>query len=332
MPAHLRLFVSLVVLGVTGACTPRIEPAGPDIVSAMVAVDTFLMPDGAQLPYKTWMPPEAPRLIVLGLHGFGDTANNAFQRAAPLFTAAGIGFYAYDQRGFGAAPHHGIWAGTETLTRDATAVARLLRARHPGTPLIIMGESMGAAVAITAAAGAEPPEADGYILVAPAVQGRASMSWLTRSVLDLAARTIPLMQFQNSGAGIVPTDDDDTMRAWGRDPLTLKEIRVDAIVGLVNLMDAATAAAPHFHARSLVLYGARDQIIDPGPVRSLLHALPEGADHRAAYYADGYHMLLRDRRRSLVIDDLLAWIADPAAPLPSGAEAAAAAWLAKPGK
>ena len=41
----------------------------------------------------------------LGLHGFGDYSINAFDLPAPLFTARGVAIYAYDQRGFGAAPH-----------------------------------------------------------------------------------------------------------------------------------------------------------------------------------------------------------------------------------
>jgi len=39
--------------------------------------------------------------------------------------------------------------------------------------------------------------------------------------------------------------------------------------------------------------------------------------------------LLRDLQRDVVAADILAWLAMPAAPLPSGADAAAAAWLAR---
>jgi acylglycerol lipase len=38
---------------------------------------------------------------------------------------------------------------------------------------------------------------------------------------------------------------------------------------------------------------------------------------------------LRDKDRAVPIGDILAWIRDPQAPLPSGAQEAAAAWLAK---
>ena len=45
--------------------------------------------------------------------------------------------------------------------------------RYPQAKLILMGESMGAAVLMCLATELDPPPADGYVLVAPAVWGRA---------------------------------------------------------------------------------------------------------------------------------------------------------------
>jgi alpha-beta hydrolase superfamily lysophospholipase len=42
---------------------------------------------------------------------------------------------------------------------------------------------------------------------------------------------------------------------------------------------------------------------------------------RVAVYPNGYHMLTRDLGAKVVLEDLAAWLADPAAPLPSGHEA-----------
>ncbi len=48
---------------------------------------------------------------------------------------------------------------------------------------------------------------------------------------------------------------------------------------------------------------------------------------RLAVYEDGWHMLLRDLGAEVVLDDVSAWIADPGAPLPSGADRRAEAVL-----
>src|SRR5690606_1110178 len=123
-------------------------------------------------------------------HGFADYSI-AFEGVGPHLAARGIAVYAYDQRGFGAAPNAGYWPGTATLRRDlATAVARL-RGHHPDLPLAVLGESMGGAVVAAAlAGGGEAGEADGFrmpavdaaILVAPAVRGRQLLSALERGM------------------------------------------------------------------------------------------------------------------------------------------------------
>jgi alpha-beta hydrolase superfamily lysophospholipase len=68
----------------------------------------------------------------------------------------------------------------------------------------------------------------------------------------------------------------------------------------------------------LVLYGERDEIIPRRPTCRMLATLASSA--RVAVYPNGYHMLTRDLGAKIVLEDLAAWLADPAAPLPSGFE------------
>jgi len=45
-------------------------------------------------------------------------------------------------------------------------------------------------------------------------------------------------------------------------------------------------------------------------------------DIPVALYENGWHMLLRDLQAETVLNDIVAWITDPSAELPSGAVAA----------
>jgi alpha-beta hydrolase superfamily lysophospholipase len=310
------------------ACTPARAPMGPPVTRAAIADDALVMPDGVRLPVHAWLPPSPPRAVVIGLHGMNEHARAFAEDAAPWFTDQGIALYAYDQRGFGGSPNRGIWAGHETMAADATQAARLLRARHPGLPLVLMGESMGGAVLLVAGAAADPPPVDGYALLAPAVVGRDSLGWLPRNLLDALVAVVPMMGFANTAPGFQPTDNIAAWQRWSRDPLLLRQTRVDALAGLVDLMDAAVDAAPRFRAPALLLYGGRDRLVPARPTRRLLAALPDPGRQRAAFYPDGYHMLLRDLQGERVARDIATWAADRGAPLPSGAEAAARAWLA----
>jgi pimeloyl-ACP methyl ester carboxylesterase len=190
----------------TAACTPTVQTVGPSIQAPRLEDEAVVLADGVRLPLRRWDARDgAPRGIILALHGFNDYGN-AFDLPALYWAERGVTTYAYDQRGFGDTESKGIWAGTETLARDAGAVARLVRARHPGVPFFLLGESMGGAV-LLAAANPELPPADGVILVAPAVRGRDTMNVLYRATLWLGAHTIPWAELSAKGLDIVATNN-----------------------------------------------------------------------------------------------------------------------------
>jgi acylglycerol lipase len=95
-------------------------------------------------------------------------------------------------------------------------------------------------------------------------------------------------------------------------------------------MDQAEAASQHFHAPALFLYGGHDELIPARATAATWRALPPGPVR--AFYPNGYHLLLRDKSRTIPIGDILAWMRDRDAPLPSGADRAAEVWLEKQDK
>ncbi|SEH28874.1 alpha/beta hydrolase [Magnetospirillum fulvum] len=313
------LLLSAVLLG---GCIASLNPAGPQRTDPILTAETIRTADGAELPLRVWSPPDRPpRAVVLALHGMNDYSN-AFATVGPALAAHGLVTYAYDQRGFGRGPHPGQWSDKAAMAADAIAAARLLSRRHPGLPLFLLGESMGGAVVIEALTMAPPPPAiAGAILSAPAVWGRASMGPLQRFALWLTNALVPGLTLTGRGLEIQPSDNIEMLRALSRDPLVIKETRIDAISGLVDLMDAAQADIARLPVAALVLYGEKDQVIPPDPMWEAIAALPRrGHDQRAALYPEGWHMLLRDLQAARVLDDIAAWTADPTAPLPSGAD------------
>ncbi len=305
------------------------HPPGPPVQAADFLDNWFVATDGIRLTYRTWAPAEAPpRAVLVALHGFNDYSN-FFQAPGKWLADHGIQTYAYDQRGFGDSPDRGLWAGNGAYARDLADFVDLVRRRHPDLPVYVLGESFGGAVAMVAATGERRPNADGMILVAPAVWGRAAMAWYERAALWLAAHTVPWMRLSGQGLNIQPSDNIEMLRDLGRDWRVIKRTRVETIHGLVGMMDAALAAAPAFAERALILYGEKDEIIPGRPTFDMVRRLPAGAQRRQTFalYADGYHMLLRDLKAETVWCDVLAWI--DGRTLPSGADGHARAVLAK---
>lgn len=311
------------------ACGPEGREAGPRTESPHLAAEFVSVADGTRLPLRRWQADGPPHAAILGVHGFNDYSN-AFAAAAGNWAAAGVVVYSFDQRGFGAADTPGIWPGAATMVDDLADVAAAVAERHPALPVYVVGVSMGGAVAMVALADRRLPGIAGTVLVGPAVWARETMPLTHRAGLWLAARTVPWLRLGGRGLGIRPSDNVEMLRALGADPLIVKETRVDAMQGVVDLMDRAYAAAPAVVGPVLLLYGANDEIIPREPTGSTV--CRRGGPWRVGVYPNGWHMLLRDRQAEVVHTDILAWIDDPAEPLPSGAEEEARRFFACPGE
>jgi acylglycerol lipase len=348
---------------VVAGCAAPMPPHGHWLVPPTQTAGTFVMRDGTLLPYRQWLPVGAPKAVILALHGMNDS-RDAWEYPAPAFVAAGFAIFAPDQRGFGATASRGRWAGTGILAADARTVATELRRRYPDTRLIVMAESMGAATAMVLATepAASPVDGpidgpvdrpiDGYVLIAPAVWSRANMNFFMRASLWVADRVAPAMTLTGGGfVKVTATDNREALQRLSTDPLTIHETRVDAIKGLVDLMDRAAADAGRFQAPALFLYGGHDELVPPRATAAAWQALGRGLDGRPsgptwgghtlrpagrptggptlAFYPGGYHLLLRDTERDAAIGDIIAWIEHPRRALPSGADRTAMAWLAR---
>jgi len=260
--------------------------------------------------------------VILALHGFNDYSAG-FALPGSGLARRGFALYAYDQRGFGRAPQRGIWPGSEQFITDLKSATLLLKQKYPGKPIFLLGESMGAAVIMAAAVEPDAPQVEGMILESPAIWGWQTQSDFNRHVIDLAIHTVPWMTVVPTGLRLQASDNRQALIALSRDPLVIKETRVDTAYGLVDLMTRAYAAIPKLgHPRYLMLYGGKEQILNKGAVADAIRNLPPlpAGEARLAVYAKGYHLLLRDWDAPTIYDDIAAWIEHPDAPLPSGAD------------
>ncbi|MBC7953215.1 MAG: lysophospholipase [Rhodospirillaceae bacterium] len=325
-----KALASVLIVFLLSACAAQYQLPGPPTTTPQMNGDHWLSADGVRLPLRGWLPEgQQPHAVVLALHGMNDYSN-FFDEPGQYLAKKGIAAYAYDQRGFGQAPRPGYWSSAESMEADLRTASALVAARHPGVPLYLLGESMGGAVVMLAAAGNPPPNVKGVILSAPAVWGRSTMGFFQRAALWLAYQVAPGWELTGRGLNIKPSDNIPMLRKLSADPLVIKATRVDSINGLVELMDQAANAAPRVRLPALVLYGEKDEVVPADPTWKMVETLPDtSGGQRVALYKNGYHMLLRDLEANVVLDDIAAWISQPMGKLPSGADTYARNALAK---
>ena len=317
---HMRGIVLAAILGLsgialaTGGCAPTTQKFGPLMTTPSIEDHDFVMDDGAKLPFRSWGDPDKARAIIVALHGFNDYSKS-WEMPGEWWAKHGILTVAYDQRGFGAAPKPGIFPAKGVLARDVETVVGLVRARHPGVPLYLVGESMGSAVAMLAVA--DGLKVDGVVLGAPAVWGWSTMNPFYSVSLTLLAHIVPRDHVTGSGLGIVACDNRDVLIEMSRDPLVIKETRVDAVYALVSLMERASRTASLMPERTLLLYGDHDEVVPPNAIESLRKKLPDWVTFQRVQ--NGYHMLYRDLKAEVVWRDVETWIMEEApAPVSAG--------------
>jgi len=294
------------VVMILAACAPSMAPRGSISEPPMLTDTSFRTRDGLELPLRRWDAAN-PRTVIVALHGMSDY-RNFIAMPAPWWAERGITTIAYDQRGFGATPNAGTWAGSEAMRQDLVDAVDAARAKYPGLPIYALGESMGGAVVLSALTSERPPRVDGAILIAPAVWSRGDMPMLYRIALWTAAHTMPGIHLSGSGLKIWASDNVEILRQNGKDALFQKNANVGAIYGLTNLMDEARQAPAHLHNPPpiLMMFGDNDQVIPGKPTRAVAAELGARAEIRR--YPDGYHMLFRDLHAEPRWKDMADWV------------------------
>ncbi|WP_416898441.1 MAG: alpha/beta fold hydrolase [Minwuia sp.] len=308
--------MALAALLVAAACTQQYQPAGPSVQDASLEGDHFIMPDGYSLRARITPAEGETRLVAIALHGINDYGH-AWREAAARWAGEGIATYAYDQRGFGANANPGIWPTSRTLSDDLAHVLDVVRTRNPGLPVYLVGESMGGAVVMNLLGRPDAPDVDGAVLSAPAVWARPTMSGTYSKLLAAVNSMVPGMVLRGNGLGRRASDNTPMLIELGKDPLVIKGARIDAIDGLVDLMDKAYAAAPDIEAPVLLLYGERDEIVPKHSVAQTLQRF--GKSPAVGVYKRGWHMLFRDFNGPVVQNDVGYWMLNGGRHLPSGA-------------
>lgn len=322
----MRAAVAAPLLFLLMACAPQVAPPGSSVAEPVLTDSHFRTSDGLRLPIRRWSPEAEPRGVVLAVHGFNDYSKSFdlvpdAPGVGPTLAAQGFAVYAYDQRGFGASPHAGLWPGEDQIAADFSDFAGVLDRTYPDVPLYAIGVSMGGAVIIAAMTDGSPPPIDSVVLVAPAVWSRETMPMSYRAALWVGAHTMPWAKPSGRGLGRQASDNIEMLRDASRDLLFIKDTRIDSIYGLTNLMDQAQEQVGNMPVPTLYVYGAKDQIIPKNAtVRALEKFMTGSTDRRLGFYDTGWHMMLRDLRAEVVLSDIVSFFADPSQPLVSGSD------------
>jgi len=288
---------------------------GSETTSPRIEGNVFIARDGVRLPLSVWGPRKNPEKIVIAAHSFGEF-RDAFALIGDHLTQQNIAVWAYDQRGFGGAPHRGLWAGKDALISDFQDFIRAVSTEvEKSAPMILLGESMGAAVVIGATVRDATLNPEAIILSGPGVRKARPFRYWFNVGLWLATRVAA------SYVVDVPRTYDSRYadyhaRRWAEDSRIIDKVRLDTYFGLIRLSDLASDLASEIRTPTLVLFGTNDSQIHPRSICALRDDLGRSGTFKV--FDQGPHLMFQVREQAEILNLITSWIEAPSGLSPNG--------------
>jgi alpha-beta hydrolase superfamily lysophospholipase len=268
---------------------------------------TLITPDGIRLSMLDWQPPDAPRGVVVLVHGYGEHSGR-YGHVADALTDCGVAVYAYDQRGYGRS--EGRRAYVDDFDTYLDDLEYVLQA--PGVPSdvprILMGHSMGGLVVLRHAL-RRAPSVRGLILSAPAIEINPDLAPFLRRIAQWVGRVAPRLRTVRSPEGAISRDPEVVEHAKN-DPLNYHgAVRARMGAEMLRAGEEAKEELDALEQPFLVLHGTEDRLVDPAWSQAL-YDRAASADKTIRLYDGLYHETMNEPERETVLADLTDWLRD----------------------
>jgi alpha-beta hydrolase superfamily lysophospholipase len=265
---------------------------------------TLTTDDGLALRLREW-PLTGARGTVLLVHGLGEHAGR-YDRVAARLNRAGWRVVGYDHRGHGTSGGaRGALARDDDLLRDLARVVDAVRAEQAGAPLLLLGHSMGGAVAARFVADGVRA-VDGLILSSPALD--AGLNPLQKLLLAVLGPLLPNLAVPNGLVVDRLSRDAATVAAYRLDTLVHDRITPRLTRFIVDAGAAVRVKAAQWRVPTLLLWAGGDALVAPRGSAAFAAAAPR--DVVTAHCFDGLdHEVFNEPEREQVFAALDAWLA-----------------------
>lgn len=271
--------------------------------------------DGEERDAHAWQAKHSKGVVacVHGLSGSGE-------QFAPLpERLTEFSFYALDLRGQGSDPvksRRGMSLDVAWQMKDIGAFLNALAQYHPGEPIYLMGESMGALLAGMYAgrhgvAGVVP--ISGVVLSVPVVALAREVPKSVRWILRRLGKIFPKARLSPSlfvkGKAITPpiTRDREYQDSLREKPHHISNFSLGFLVELGDMIDHSRAVARKLEVPTLVLAAGQDCYVRIDQISSWFGEIAT-SDKTLNVYPDAYHLLWHDWDRENVVSDLGNWL------------------------
>jgi alpha-beta hydrolase superfamily lysophospholipase len=262
---------------------------------------------GCQLYVEHFHPVQAPRLLLIMVHGFGAYCG-LYRHVAASLRAQGVAVTGFDSRGHGRSQgQRGHVDHFDDYHVDLGQVVQAARARFPGTPWALMGHSMGGAVALDhVLRQCSQPQADRLVLVAPWLELRMKVSMPKRAATEVFARLKPTLSIANGLRAEEISRNPVVVAKFHEDPLLHHVATAGWFAGILRAQANLRASAAQLQVPTLLVVAGQDRIVSTES--AIAFAQQAGSIVTVRRFEALFHEMFLEPERDQVINEIVRWL------------------------
>ncbi|HEY3289648.1 MAG TPA: alpha/beta hydrolase [Anaerolineae bacterium] len=267
--------------------------------------DTFTSSDGTKLYTQQWGPENAPRAVIVVVHGFGEHSGR-YMNLVNYFVPRGYRIYSYDLRGHGrsggARGHVMSWTA---YRQDLTLLKQRVLAVSGNLPVFLYGHSFGGLMVLDYALH-EPEGFHGLIASAPAI-GKVGISPILLTLSRVMSRVYPTFTIQTGLDATSISRDPAVVAAYINDPMVHSFASARTGTEMAKTQDYVLKNASELKMPLLMVQGSADRLVPPQDGRTFFERVPYG-DKRYISYEGSYHEVHNDLDQLKAFTDIELWL------------------------
>lgn len=217
---------------------------------------------GGDVPVIAWSDSSVESwAVILCIHGLG-LHKGSYAALGNRLAAVGVPTYAMDVRGFGS------WLKTESQNRvdfkqtmlDVKSTLQAIRLAHPDLPIVILGESMGGAIALQTAS-TYPALTDGLVSCVPSGDRFGQKMTAAKVAINLIKSPNRVMDLGKNLPDKV-SEDPQLKQDWSDDPQARLHLTAKELFEFQSFMNQNLSyAKQQDKVPTLVVQGANDRLV-----------------------------------------------------------------------
>ena len=273
----------------------------------MNAKHTLIMPDGERLAMQVdpQTNEQAPRAQIILVHGLGEHSER-YGHVIERLNSWGFAVRSYDHYGHGkSSGERGCLPSPNRLLDDLALVIDDTRLKIPaGTPLILLGHSMGGLVAARFVSH-QLRTVDALVLSSPALG--AKLSEFQKFLLATLPHIAPNLAVSNGLDASKISHSAAVVKAYLADPLIHNKISPRLGKWIMDNGAATLELAGAWRVPTLLMYAGQDKLVDPAASLRFTELAPQSL-LQSTCYEDLYHEIFNEVDAKPVFEEMRSWL------------------------